>query len=104
MIINLTPHNITITVNGKTETFKPAGIARCKETSVQVGLIDGWIPVYETVFGEVEGLPEVSPGDVFVVSAIVAKAVKSRTDVYVPAKTIRDENGVIIGCIGLAKI
>lgn len=104
--INLTPHDVTIVVGDRTEVIKPSGLARCKETSVQVGLIDGWIPVYETEYGEVSGLPEPAEDTIYIVSVIVAKAkeVQARTDVYVPAKTIRDENGVIIGCIGLNKV
>lgn len=102
--INLTPHDVTIVVGDRTEVIRPSELARCKETSVQVGLIDGWIPVYETEYGEVSGLPEPAEDTIYIVSAIVAKAVKDRADVYIPAKTIRDENGVIIGCIGLNKV
>lgn len=101
--INLTPHDIVITVDGRTEVIKSSGLARCKETSVQVGLIDGWIPVFETTYGEVSGLPEPAEDTIYIVSAIVAKAeeVKSRTDICIPAKTIRDDKGNIIGCVGL---
>lgn len=104
--INLTPHDITIVVDGRTEVIKPSGLARCKETSKQVGLVDGWIPVYETEYGEVSGLPEPAEDTIYIVSVIVAKAkeVQARTDVYVPAKTIRDAAGNIIGCIGLNKV
>ena len=104
--VNLTPHDVTITVDGRNETIKSSGLARCSEESVQIGLIDEWIPVFETEYGEVSGLPEPSEDTIYIVSAIVAKSneVKSRTDVYVPAKTIRDEHGNVIGCVGLAKI
>lgn len=102
--INLTPHDVIITVDGKTETIKSSGLARCQEKSTQVDLIDGWIPVYETEYGEVSGLPEPKEGTIYIVSAIVAKAVQNRTDVFIPAKTLRDSNGNIIGCIGLARI
>lgn len=106
-IVNLTPHDITIVASGRTGVIKPSGtLARCKETSVQTGLIDGWIPVFETSYGEVSGLPEPAADTVYVVSALAANAIKGqgRSDVFIPAKTIRDANGVIIGCIGLAKI
>lgn len=104
--INLTPHDVTINVDGRSETIKPTGLARCAEKTVQVGLIDGWIPVFETEYGEVSGLPEPSEDTIYIVSAIVAKSneVKSRTDVYVPSKTIRDEHGNVIGCVGLNRI
>ena len=105
-LINLTPHDITIVVDGRTEVIKPTGLARCQEKSVQVGLIDGWIPVYETEYGEVSGLPAPAEDTLYIVSVIVAKAkeVQARTDIYVPAKTLRDANGNIIGCIGLNKV
>ena len=105
-LINLTPHDITIVVDGRTEVIKPTGLARCQEKSVQVGLIDGWIPVYETEYGEVSGLPAPAEDTLYIVSVIVAKAkeVQSRADIYVPAKTLRDANGNIIGCIGLNKV
>lgn len=104
--INLTPHDVTIVVDGRTEVIKSSGLARCAEKTVQVGLVDGWIPVFETEYGEVSGLPEPSEDTIYIVSAIVAKSneVKSRTDVYVPAKTIRDEHGNVIGCVGLNRI
>lgn len=105
-LINLTPHDITIVVDGRTEVIKPTGLARCQEKSVQVGVINGWIPVYETEYGEVSGLPAPAEDTLYIVSVIVAKAkeVQARTDIYVPAKTLRDANGNIIGCIGLNKV
>ena len=104
--VNLTPHDVTINVDGRSETIKPTGLARCVEKTVQVGLVDEWIPVFETEYKEVSGLPEPSEDTIYIVSAIVAESseVRSRTDVYVPAKTIRDEHGNVIGCVGLAKI
>lgn len=57
MIINLTPHDITI-INSKTVTIKPSGLARCEETSEEIKLVEDWIPVFRTTYGKISGLPE----------------------------------------------
>ena len=105
-LINLTPHTITF-VNSEGNLMRivePSGsVARVKATTVVTGSIDG-IPITETEFGEVEGLPDTEPGSIFIVSAIVAKRVPEREDVYVPNESVRDDNGRIIGCKSLGRI
>ena len=106
MIINLTPHDITITNGTKTLTIKPSGLARCEETSVELKVVEDWIPVFKTIYGKISGLPEPRENAIYVVSARVAQALKEanpeRDDVMIPAKTLRDSEGNIIGCTGLS--
>lgn len=106
MIINLTPHDITITNGTRTLTVKPSGLARCEETSEEIKVVEDWIPVFKTTYGKISGLPEPKENTIYVVSARVAQALKEtnseRTDVMIPAKTLRDSEGNIIGCTGLS--
>lgn len=79
-IRNLTPPAINIILdNGSTITIDPEGtIARVSVSTATVGSIDE-IPITESVFGEVENLPE-------------------------PNESVRDEEGRIIGCKSLGRI
>lgn len=104
-IINLTPHEIKVLDAGNNllHVIPSAGLARCQVTRQQVGNVNG-IPVNRTVFGEVEGLPEQQDDIIYVVSAIVAQAVKNRDDVVIPDDAVRDEQGRIIGCRSFARV
>jgi hypothetical protein len=53
-------------------------------------------PVVSTKFGEVIGLPEPKPDTVYVVSALVASAVRRR-DVLSPGSLVRDKEGRVVG-------
>ena len=102
-LVNLTPHPITI----GTVTVPPSGtVARVSVTREQVGVIpleDGSaIPMFETHFGEVSGLP-LPDGKVFIVSAMVRThpSLSERLDVASPGQLVRDDAGRVIGCDGL---
>ena len=85
-IINLTPHAISVRLNGRDIVIPPSGqIARVATSAELVAEVDG-IPVYRTVFGSVEGLPEPKAGIVLITSTIVAQAAArlGRTDVVSP--------------------
>ena len=99
--VNLTPHTINICVVGVTEmNIEPSGtIARCSETSAQIGTRLG-IPIIRKSFGSVEGLPDPVEGTIYIASALVCQAAK-RQDVMSPGDPIRDESGRIIGCKSL---
>ena len=103
-IINLTQHNVNI-VNkeGKIiKVFEPSGIvARCTQSTTTLGKIND-IPITQSTFGEVEGLPQEEKNTFFIVSRLVLSACKDRHDLLVPNELIRDENGNIIGCKSLA--
>ncbi len=107
-IVNLTPHKLDIYV-GSTEkiTVEPSGIVvRCEERRELVGTLragDDDIPVYYTVFGAVQDLPEPQDGVIYVVSALVLQALNgTRPDVFAPGKSVRDKSGNVIGCEGLS--
>ena len=109
-LINLTPHDIHIMSDGldnqKQERLIPASgqCARCEMKKEWCGEIDG-IPLYQTAYGKVQGLPEPKEGIYYMVSTIVAEACKGqRNDLLVPFDFVRDESGNIIGCKALSKM
>jgi len=108
-IMNLTPHSIVFVVVGDRKiVVEPSGlVARVSSKTEAVGEIvtpEGTIPVTQTVFGEVENLPEPEDGKVFIVSSLVAQRVPEREDVFIPNESVRDSNGRIIGCKSLGHI
>lgn len=96
-IINLTPHDINI-VDG--ETFESQGSARVKVESKCIDSKCG-VNIYNTQYGEVEGLPEQKKGTYYIVSMLVKQALPKRNDLFSPSGLVRDEQGRIIGCKGL---
>ena len=103
-IINLTPHAINFYTPNGINTINPSGvIARAGTISTPNGVIND-IPVVSIAYGNIEGLPAPEPDTIYVVSSIVASAVKGRDDVFVPNDFIRDDNGNIIGARNLGKI
>lgn len=115
-LYNYTPHTINI-INGSVNVELPSvGVIRAKSVQTQVGTIyhtesadvEFPVPEYKLTFGEPEGMPEdIDPDGVYVVSAIAAQALKQAgwAGTYmVTCGAIRDEQGRIIGCQGLARI
>lgn len=101
---NLTPHTINILNEEKQliKTIQSNGLTRCSIHKKELGNVDG-ILLYETVFGEVEGLPEYESGTINIVSLVVRQACIKRTDLYSPGELVRDDKGQPIGCIGLSR-
>ena len=122
-ILNLTPHQINLySINDCEEVSKgnyktlvlkegatpqmvlpSVGVARATCTKERIGSID-YIPVYETVYGEVEGLFEPAEGTYYVVSALTAQAAKDRKDLLIVDSTVRDSEGRIVGCTAFGRI
>lgn len=118
-IINLTPHEITVIGKELGQEWKyPASgqVARCSVTRELVDYVqetwiddhgieeEGVIPVYVASFGAVEGLPPAQPDTVYLVSSLVAQALRGRKDLLSPDDTVRDKAGQIIGCRGFARV
>ena len=114
-VVNLTPHAINLVTDSGDEllTIEPSGpVARVSQDtkSLAVFNFDGIdVPITYNVYGDVEGLPAPSEDTQYIVSAMVAQAVKGkrkgrRNDVLVPNESVRDESGRIIGCKSLARV
>lgn len=103
MIINMTPHGVTI-VDSMGTVIKqiPASgnIIRLKADTVLMGDLNG-IPVSTTKFGDPQGLPDFQDDVFYIVSQLVKSALPQRTDLLVPAQMVRDSAGNIIGCQSL---
>lgn len=101
-VINLTPH----VINVGTIAIPPSGaIARVTSTTkvVDVITVEGVeVDVVETVFGEVQGLPEYREGVYIVVSALVRIA-SGRPDLLSPGEQTRDKEGRVTGCKNLTR-
>lgn len=105
-IRNLTPHAITFVTDAGDiiKVVEPSGIvARVSAKTVVTGEIAG-IPTTATVYGEVVDLPAPEAGVIYVVSSLVASRVPERDDVYIPAESVRDSAGRIVGCKSLGRI
>lgn len=105
MMLNLTPHSITILdqPTGKTLTIPPSGtVARVTQDYAPAGkvVVEGLpVNVVRTEFGEVTGLPE-DPTTPILVSSVVLAALKrrGRANVYAPdtnVGAVRDDKGFI---------
>lgn len=117
-IHNMTPHDITIIVDGISVVFHSEGIIRASQKDVKVDEIvtdldlgnssAGFtIPVFSSSFGAPEGVPAVLDG-IYIVSSLAFQSLKAAgydmSHFVVPSGTIRDESGKIIGCKGFARI
>lgn len=107
-IINLTPHEVTLVgENNKViGRFAPTGqIARVKTIAKEVGRVEmngHSVPIVSTEFGKVENLPEPEGDTLYVVSLIVAQAVRGLRDDVVapdtgPESVVRNSQGQIKG-------
>ena len=119
-IHNMTPHDITIIVDGVSVVFHSEGIIRAAQHDEQVnevvtdlkigeaGNTGFTIPVFKSTFGAPEGVPEeIDPNGIYVVSMLAYQSLKTNghnmDKYYIVSGTIRDEQGRIVGCKGLAK-
>ena len=102
-LINLTPNPITIHGTSDVITVPPSGkVARVSSTpGVVRHILPCGAPVYTApTFGVVEGLPDPTPGILYIVSAVVLSRCVGRDDVVGPGTgpadgAIRDEAGRI---------
>lgn len=107
MLKNLTPHKVCIyKLNGVTpdldlviEAGEEAARVSCEYMKVDKK-VDG-IDLYRPVFGEVTGLPEYSEVVYLLVSAMVREALPLRSDLVSPGQLLRNDEGQVIGCLGL---
>ena len=126
-IINLTPHDINFYEEEHTQKIKgcyyiipgalpyhtiPASgvTARAAQTEDNLPAIDCngvRVPLLQMTYGDPVNLPEPEKGKAYVVSALTVAAAKaarrSTSDLYVVARTVRNEVGAVIGACALSK-
>lgn len=126
-IINLTPHDINFYEEEHTQKIKgcyyiipgalpyhtipTSGItARAAQTEDNLPAIDCngvRVPLLQMTYGDPVNLPEPEKGKAYVVSALTVAAAKaarrSTSDLYVVARTVRNEVGAVIGACALSK-
>ena len=98
--INLTPHAIHI----NNLIIPSSGIVRIDIHETESQPIEG-IPITKTSTGTLTGLPKPKLNNLYITSGIVAQEAinNGRNDIYSPHGLIRDSQGKIIGCKGLAQ-
>ena len=106
-LVNLTPHPITITVvDGVPLTIPPEDEPARFEllpTGEVVDLGNG-IEASDTRKGAIVNLPPPQEGVAYIVSRPLAMLVVARDDVFCVGESIRDEDGRVIGCLGLYRV
>ena len=119
-IHNMTPHVVTLIVEGVRVDYPSEGIIRATQKDVKVdevvtdlkigeaGNAGFTIPVFSSTFGAPEGVPEeIDPNGIYVVSMLAYQSLRTHgydmDKYYIVSGTIRDESGRIVGCKGLAK-
>lgn len=102
---NHTPHQVRVVIGDNEILFPPVGNVPCVSMiRRECGQMDLGrknvqnIPVYTTMPGKVEGLPDERPGVLLIVSALVRTACPARRDLISPAEFVRDATGNITGC------
>lgn len=118
-IHNMTPHVVTLIVEGVRVDYPSEGVIRAKQVDSKIGVINSElkinaasagieIPVFKSTFGAPEGVPEeIDPNGIYVVSMLAYQSLRTHgynmDKYYIVSGTIRDESGKIVGCKGLAK-
>lgn len=105
-IVNLTPHDVVVVVDGKLKTFMSeaeayGGLPRVQEKKRLLGHINN-IPIVQIAYGEVENLPAPRDGFLYIVSTLVRERSLNRRDLVSPTGFVRDGNGRIVGCAEFA--
>lgn len=107
MLKNLTSHEVCIyKLNGVTPDLDlviEAGeeVARVSCEYMKVDKTVEGVNLYRTVFGPVTGLPDYEEGVYLLVSTMVREALPLRHDLVSPGQLLRDDDGNVIGCLGL---
>lgn len=106
-VLNLTPHTITLIDGARVlAALPPTGpVPRVSIDSEEIDAVTAggasW-PIQGERLGAVHDLPPAAAGVLLIVSRMVMERCTDRDDLVTPTELVRDENGRIIGCRGLA--
>lgn len=103
-IRNLTPHDITLLVDGEWVVLQPDGPAP-RVATVELP-IDEDLPFagVKVEYGDLQDLPPYEDGVLLIVSKLCCDAAPSRSDLWYPTRLVRDDAGRIVGCGALARV
>jgi len=108
--VNLTPHPVNLyrkraIEEGPDEVIPPSGtVARLATIDLGTNLSPNGTCSYELVeYGHAHDLPPKQQGTDYIVSLVVALAVR-RDDLLAPYVEVRNEEGTMIGCRYLQKV
>jgi hypothetical protein len=114
-LVNLTPHTVNIFNEDGDEVLAvpPSGLVARIETIIEkVGTFRSGIPYFQTEVtgapylidteGNIRGFPAGSKGEIFIVSGLF-RSYFDRPDLYQPGELLRDDDGQVIGCVGLSR-
>ncbi len=97
-LVNLTPHPVKVLMNNAFVELESVGICRVQYGELKIGQING-IELVRIEYPSIEGLPAPQENTYYIVSSVVALAMKGlRNDLIVPYDFIKDSTGNIIGC------
>ena len=110
ILINLTPHPIALYGNspledGPAEVIPPSGtVARL--ATIELGTqYPAPLLSYELVeYGRARDLPQPAENTLYIVSLVVALAVRGRDDLLAPYLEVRNTEGTMVGCRFLQKV
>lgn len=109
MLVNLTPHAVTLyPERGEPIEIPPSGqVARLDEHTTPTPSPDGLgvdIPIRLVEMRSSGHMPAPQPGVVYVVSRMVAQGYPERADLLFPLDPVRDGQGRIVGCRALGTV
>ena len=105
--VNLTPHELNVQKEDGSFLALPASgtVARVRTETEVVGRLAGVAITGQKFADEIDGVPPRKEGTYYVVSRLAAQALEEddrMEDILIPGPAIRDEQGKIVGCDGLA--
>ena len=108
MLINLTPHAVTVYKDGKSAfTVESTGLIRATSIVKDTGTDADGVPVVTVTYGQPDFMPDKIDGTIYIVSSLALAAIKAcypdRIDFVIPDGAVRDDAGKIIGCTRFAR-
>ncbi len=106
-VVNLTPHPVVLVGEGEPITIpgsNPKRLAPAYEYREDIDTNFGPVPLFDQLALHAVELPAERSGTLLVVSLLVALLHRDREDLVVPADLVRDRQGAVIGCKGLARV
>lgn len=105
LIKNYTPHPVTVVYpDGTDQTIQPEGpVPRVTMIEEQAGTVAGMPTKIARPSRDVTNLPVREDGVILIVSRLVINAAPDRDDLYCAHDTVRNAEGVVVGCRSLAR-